>query len=155
MACTAAGALDSGELRAVDDPRGRQSCLCDYPACWSGKVPAYDEFWSLGCFWKLVRLNETEADPKYNNFILRWLLSKCSYKISWYIHCFWLSLDDVLFVSPCTCPDGRGTCFMEISQTTLVSWLRVQESQLGNFAKVGLESDWKAGFKYYIATNYR
>ena len=31
-ACTAAGVLDSGELRAVDDPRGRQSCLCDYPA---------------------------------------------------------------------------------------------------------------------------
>ena len=31
-ACTAAGVLDSVELRAVVDPRGRQSCLCDYPA---------------------------------------------------------------------------------------------------------------------------
>ena len=44
---------------------------------------------------------------------------------------------------------------MESSQTTVLSSLLVQESQLGNFAKVGLESDWKAVFKYYIAANYR
>ena len=43
---------------------------------------------------------------------------------------------------------------MEISQTTLVSWLRVQESQLGNLAKVGLDSDWKAGFKYYTLLGF-
>ena len=41
------------------------------------------------------------------------------------------------------------------SVARLLSSLQVQGSQLGNFAKVGLESEGKAVFKYYIAANYR
>ena len=99
---------------------------------------------------------KTEADPKYNNFILRWLLSKCWYKISLCIHCFWLLLDTVLFMSPWACPWWSGSCLMEISQTTLLSWLRVQASQLGRLPRWGWGLTGKpTSFQYYIATNYR
>ena len=34
-------------------------------------VPAYDRFRSLGCVWKLFRLNKTGAIPNTTTFIMR------------------------------------------------------------------------------------
>ena len=58
-ACTAGGALDSGEPRAVDDPWGAKAAYVAALLAVPSGVPAYDRFRSLGCVWKLFRLNKT------------------------------------------------------------------------------------------------